>query len=248
MSNKILRFEELSLNAFPSLSTELYDGWVLRYSNGYTYRGNCVNPLYPSSIDLETKIKHCEDMYFSKSLPCVFKITQNTKEKLDELLAIKNYKLEKEVNIMGLNLSDINFEEHEDVSVFYSLDESWLNDFMYLNDTYKEPIKSTAKKMLNRISTQVFCAAIYDSSKMIACGLGVLEDHILGLYDIRVLKEYRRKGFGTKICKKLINESINYGAHSSYLQVASTNNPAIQMYKSLGFKKLYNYWYRVKNN
>jgi hypothetical protein len=63
MKNKILRFEELSINAFPAILTELYDGWVLRYSNGYTYRGNSINPLYSSAIDLKDKIKYCEDKF-----------------------------------------------------------------------------------------------------------------------------------------------------------------------------------------
>ena len=46
MIKEILQIEELSINAFPAILTELYDGWILRYSNGYTYRGNSVNPLY----------------------------------------------------------------------------------------------------------------------------------------------------------------------------------------------------------
>lgn len=46
--NEILRFEELALNALPAILTEFYDGWILRYSNGYTFRGNSINPLYKS--------------------------------------------------------------------------------------------------------------------------------------------------------------------------------------------------------
>jgi len=38
--------EERSLNAWPSLHQMLYDGWVLRFSNGYTRRANSVSPIY----------------------------------------------------------------------------------------------------------------------------------------------------------------------------------------------------------
>jgi hypothetical protein len=32
----IKTFEELLLNMWPALQTKLYDGWILRFANGYT--------------------------------------------------------------------------------------------------------------------------------------------------------------------------------------------------------------------
>jgi hypothetical protein len=32
----IQEIEEISLNAWPSLQQILYDGWILRFANGYT--------------------------------------------------------------------------------------------------------------------------------------------------------------------------------------------------------------------
>jgi len=66
MTEKIQLYEELSLNAHPSLQTQLYDGWILRFANGYTNRANSINPLYPSLIDLQTKITECEKRYFAQ--------------------------------------------------------------------------------------------------------------------------------------------------------------------------------------
>lgn len=68
-------FEELSLNAHPSFQTKHYDGWLLGFANGYTNRANSVNMIYPSTIDLQTKIKVCEEYYCQQQLPCVFKMT-----------------------------------------------------------------------------------------------------------------------------------------------------------------------------
>ena len=34
--------EELTLNAWPPLQTQLYDGWLLGFSGGYTRRANSV--------------------------------------------------------------------------------------------------------------------------------------------------------------------------------------------------------------
>ena len=38
--------EELALNAWTSIQTVVYDGWLIRFSNGYTKRANSVNPIY----------------------------------------------------------------------------------------------------------------------------------------------------------------------------------------------------------
>ena len=57
----IRRIEELSNNSFPAIQTELFDGWLLRFSDGYTYRANCIYPLYLSEKKIQDKIKICEE-------------------------------------------------------------------------------------------------------------------------------------------------------------------------------------------
>lgn len=47
--------EELSLNNWQPLSTLLYDGWVLRFANGYTKRANSIQPILYSTLELEQK-------------------------------------------------------------------------------------------------------------------------------------------------------------------------------------------------
>lgn len=58
--------EELSLNNWQPLSTLLYDGWVLRFANGYTKRANSIQPIFYSTYELEQKIDACEKIYSEK--------------------------------------------------------------------------------------------------------------------------------------------------------------------------------------
>lgn len=244
---EVIHLEELAMNAFPAIITEVYDGWLLRYSNGYTYRGNSVNPIYKSKYDIDKKIDLCEEKYFKKGLPCVFKMTALVDESLDEKLAIRGYKIKKEANIMEMPLDNKTFNKSSIVTITNNLTEEWLNEFVILNGTENEPMKSTAKEILRNIINETISASIYVDNKMIACGLGVVEDKQLGLFDIRVLEEYRLKGYGKAICESILAEGIEKGAKTSYLQVMSTNTIAINMYTKLGYNKLYTYWYRVKN-
>ena len=70
----VARLEEAALNGLPALQTEFYDGWIVRMSEGYSRRANCVVPLYESTTPLQEKLVHCEAAYARASLPCLFKI------------------------------------------------------------------------------------------------------------------------------------------------------------------------------
>ena len=59
--------------------------------------------------------------------------------------------------------------------------------------------------------------------------------------------ELRGHGLGKKVCSALLEKSKKEGAHHSYLQVVQTNDIAVNLYKKLGFEKLYSYWYMKKN-
>jgi hypothetical protein len=71
----IRTLEELGMNAWPSLQTVLYDGWVSRFSEGYTRRANSAHPLYPSRVDVQDKIAACEKMYRKR-------VSRNPKSKI----------------------------------------------------------------------------------------------------------------------------------------------------------------------
>jgi ribosomal protein S18 acetylase RimI-like enzyme len=61
-----------------------------------------------------------------------------------------------------------------------------------------------------------------------------------------VKPEYRKKGYGKLIVESLLGWGKANGAETAYLQVMLNNPNAISLYKQLGFKEVYKYWYRVK--
>ena len=83
----IKMIEELSMNAWPSLQTRLYDGWMLRFADGYTKRANSINPIYESVMKLDEKIEFCEKQYSFCNLPTIFKLTaESNPEGIDKRL------------------------------------------------------------------------------------------------------------------------------------------------------------------
>ena len=49
--------ELMLMRTWPAIEERTYDGWVLRFSRGYTKRSNCINPLYESYFDVDYNLK-----------------------------------------------------------------------------------------------------------------------------------------------------------------------------------------------
>ena len=73
MNPRITQLEELSLNAWPGHQMLLYAGWIMRFTGGYTYRANAINPLSNTGDEfpLLEKIKVSEELYTSKGLTTI---------------------------------------------------------------------------------------------------------------------------------------------------------------------------------
>ncbi|MBO8161968.1 MAG: GNAT family N-acetyltransferase [Thermosipho sp. (in: Bacteria)] len=244
----IQKIEELSMNALPALSTVFVNGWILRFSNGYSKRANSVNPIYACSIDIKKNIEICDEMFKKNQLNTVFKLTEKEDDyEIDEILNKKGYTHEAKTNIMIKNITEFQITEQdkENVVIYNELRKDWLEAFIHMNNISSQHAL-TLQKMLQSIIPETYYGCIIENGKIIAVGLGVAERGYVGMYDICVDPEKRRRGLGTKIMKNLMYEASGKGHTYSYLQVVDTNEGAKKLYKKLGYKKLYSYWYRVK--
>jgi ribosomal protein S18 acetylase RimI-like enzyme len=238
--------EELSMNAWPALNSLHYDGWLLRFANGYTRRANSINPLYVSALELPEKIAYCEQLYGSRRQATVFKMTTAAQPShLDDFLAAQGYTHDALTSVQTLNLDGVDSPRLEAVIMESGLTESWLDAYCRLNSVDQRHT-ATMTQMLNRIlPAHCFCA-LKQGDQTVAVGLAVAERGYVGLFDIVTAAAYRNRGLGTQLLLNLLQWGKANHAHSAYLQVMRNNSAALNLYAKLGFREVYTYWYRVK--
>ncbi len=245
MNTLITRYEEIAMNAWPALENALYDGWVLRFADGYTRRANSVNPIYPSTMDVSAKLARCEEIYSQRGLRAIFKMTEAVfPDNLDHLLEDKGYAREAETSVQTVMLGSVGAKIDPRVEINSRADEQWLDAFFRASRADVK-YRSTLSSMLDR-SIQPKCfARIWDGGSIVACGIGVLEEKIVGLFDIIVEERLRGRGLGRVITESILAWARNAGADESYLQVMMDNNLARRLYHKMGYREIYRYWYRV---
>jgi ribosomal protein S18 acetylase RimI-like enzyme len=247
MRSAVRLYEELSFNAVPALQTQFYDGWILRYTDGYAYtnRASSVNPLYPSSISLPAKIAECERRYFEQGLPAVFKFCGDAGTELEAMLGGRGYTVLTPTLLMTAKPAG-----GPDVSpgcVFTSqIDAAFLRAYFTFSG-YTDPRRiAGGTRIMNNIQAAVLCARLVKDGATAACGLIVMERGYAGLFNVVVEESQRGKGYGKELCVSLLSAGMRLGIHTAYLQVIRDNQPAVNLYKTLGFQEEYTYWYRIK--
>lgn len=243
------RIEEMMLNHWPGLTTMVHEGWTLRVADGYTKRANSVSAIYgDEDMDEERVIKRiawCERRFAFLGLPAIFKMTPFDRPAgLDLILNERGYVDMDHTSVQALDLAGIRQPERTQVHITEQLTEQWVDDFSRLNGV-NSAFKPVMMRLLAGIRTKKGFVSFFHEGKVVACGLGVLEDEWLGLYDIVTDAGYRNRGIANQMILNMLHWGKAKGATHSYLAVVADNAPAWHLYAKLGYEEVYRYWYRV---
>ena len=241
--------EELSFNAWPSYKTELYDDWLMGYSDFYTHRTNCVNIIGASKLPLKEKVAYCEANYKRLHTPSIFKINPVFHSELNQYLSTLDYKIEHKTDTYVLDLMDFSppTPSPMEIELQASIPQAWIQDLLHLNKTTNLSHLTIVPKMYEAIPRDVMSACIRHKGRVIATGLGIMERDHIGIYAIYVEENFRGMGLAKSICSSLLIAAKEKGLHHAYLQVVKENLVAKKVYESLGFHYLYSYWFQVKH-
>ena len=120
----------------------------------------------------------------------------------------------------------------------------WTQIYQRISDS-PEQLQQLHNLILHGIQKDTFHAVDRHTDKDLACGLGVLDGPLLGLFDLITHPLARRKGIASNLVEEICQWANKRKARTCYLQVAQNNTPARSLYATMGFKPAYRYWYRV---
>lgn len=106
-------------------------------------------------------------------------------------------------------------------------------DFFFVDLYRKFPETFIVAETEGEIEGYIMCRVEVGLVNLGLSGL-VKKGHVVS---VAVLPEHRRKGIGEALVKEAMNAmKMQYNAKQCYLEVRETNEPAINLYKKLGFE------------
>lgn len=248
---KMLTIENASRLAWPALEEKQLPFGVLRYACGVNRRSNSMS-IHPwADYQYGEMLRTTESFFRQRGLPAIVRILDDKEEKrldsrsLDNYLASKGYGLKAPTKVL---LCDLQQFENMGYSSIESVPlHDWLKAWQKLA-RHSDRQSSVHLKTLRKIKEKHCFLLLNDELDTTAsCGMAAINNDVLGVYGVATSAARRGQGYATRLLQQLMHWGSSNGADFSYLQVESSNSPALRVYKKLGFTEFYNYWYRVKN-
>ncbi len=212
-----------------------YDGWQLRFANGFSRRANSAYPAQASTLPLVEKLDYCRRWYWERNLDLVVRQNPATESGLDERLDAAGFTPEGNTDVMMATIG--RRVARTDVADAPST-EWWATTA----DLWK--LAEASRRGWESIIDGLDLPAGFVCIPGTAVGLAVVAEPWVGLFEIVVAEEQRRQGWGQAVTESLLSWAASLGAERAYLQVVAENETAIEFYRYLGFTKAYGYWYR----
>ena len=238
---KNLDVELLLMKAWPSLYEEEYEGWILRYSKGYTKRANSVNFISESLWEFDEKIKYCKEFYKKFNEPVVYKLIDGNVE-IDKRLEALGLEKREEVSVEECFLDDLILEESSGY-VDWDFSEEWFSFFtkenrLKLNDAL------VLKEILLKNSNNNFYVYEKLENQIVAGAIAVIFGENLCIFNVYVKDAFRKRNYGKKLMCKILVEGKKKNVKRAYLQVLQSNEIGKKLYGKIGFVHKYSSWYR----
>ena len=234
--------EPAAVASWPAREKIEADGWLLRFTDGYSQRANSVATHRFSGGDLDTAIEAAEKEYRARNLAPLFQITPVSQPAgLEAALQTRGYEMLSPAFVMRAQTGAVRVLDAPGVKA--ALVETENRAFTRLVVAGSHSPEDGAERMflLSRIALPHACLLAFDGDMPVACGVCVIANGLGGIYLMRTDAAWRRRGYGKAVLKVLAQWASNAGAAALYLQAEDANAPARALYARMGFAEAYSY-------
>jgi N-acetylglutamate synthase len=223
------------------------DGWRVGLSGGFTRRANSVLAL-DEPRDLTAALAEVEQVYARAGQPAVFRVcVQSEPEDLDRILARRGYREVAPTLVMvrsDLDAVAAPFDSTGlECTVSDAPDADWLSRWLDVKSS--APVDHGVAAALVTGARALYLTA-RDGYGPVGVIRAALVDDWVALACLAVDVRARRRGIGRALTRAALHAAVQQGARRAFLQVEESNEPAIEMYSSLGFTPAERYHYRQR--
>jgi ribosomal protein S18 acetylase RimI-like enzyme len=240
----VLACERRIVNAWPAPATLLIDDWVVRFANGYSGRANSASPIAAGAEMDDATLALIEDLYRADGLPPCVRLTPLVGAATRERVLARGYRLKDASFGMIASLEGIEPVIEPDIEIESGPGADWIAGVAASQTGIKTHAGNLAA-IVEKIRLPAAFATLLVAGEPIAHGMCVAERGMAEIGAVVVDAGHRGQGFGRRIVLGLMAWARAMHAGHAYLQVDQKNAPAIALYESLGFRRLYAYETRI---
>ncbi|MGB5534154.1 MAG: GNAT family N-acetyltransferase [Acidimicrobiia bacterium] len=238
---RIQSIEAAAAAAWPPTESLTLGSWKLSAGDGFSRRRNSAVPAGPLPESLDRRLADVEKWYRVRGLPTLYRITPECDAAVDSILSERGLVFEAPTLVMSRMLDMPESSEGVDWSSVVT--DAWVETEIEALGVDRSSIGPWLATIAAVPSPALFVAPIHDGTPA-GAGFGVVVDGLLGVFEIVVRPEHRRRGHARRIMAALHRFGASEGASRAFLQVLEDDDRAITLYQSLGYQLSHRYWYR----
>jgi N-acetylglutamate synthase len=229
-----------------AIETARLGDWLLRASGGFTGRANSALVVGSPGTSVSEAVSSVEAWYAERGLPARFQLPEPAAtEGVRQLLTDRGYAWSPPVHVMTAELSHVLRAADARVGpgavqLDDAPDDAWLASYRRAEGA----VPAAARAVLAGHPAVVF-ASVRGDGRTVAIARAAVDGRWAGLSAVEVVPEARRRGLALQITAAVLRWAGTRGARQVYLQVGIPNDPAVTLYRSLGFAVHHDYSYAV---
>jgi len=241
---RVRRLEAAGFRAWPA-SQVVYDGtWLIRLTPGHpAKRLNSVNPLDPGdTAGLPERIERARRLFEAAGRTLTFRVSPLAGTTLQSCLDDQGWSRFDESIVMNMELAKAALDG--------AIDQIPLRDvgrFIRAATRVRlldEAVAGGLAEVISAIEPEKGLFVAGANADPLAAAICVHDRDLAGLFEVATREEERGKGHGRRLVLSALKWARSRGARTAWLQVEADNEPAIHLYRTLGFTEAYRYHYR----
>jgi ribosomal protein S18 acetylase RimI-like enzyme len=236
--------------AWPALERSTAGGWVLRAADGVTQRANSIWPRQdPDGAEgFPALLRAARFWYRNRRLPVIFQVTEDARNRaLHGFLDAEGFTRQSETLIMTLPALPARAEKAGRVELSAEPSADWLQVWWDVDGRGGTDALATARGILTGCPS-VYALVRDDGGRPAAVGRLAITDSGAGewggIYCMATSPRARRRGYGTRILRALLDAGAARNLAGYWLLVTAANRQAQELYANAGFQESGRYVYR----